>query len=952
MSLIDAAVATAEQHEQFFHEQVEPILIGHCLECHGADRKGELDLRTQATAIEGGESGASITPGNPAESLLYEYVSTGEMPPKQPLSESQIAVLKQWIADGAYFPDEPLSPFAISTDRRAGFDWWSLQPLSEVDPPVSPGMPAAWAENSIDRLVFAKLAEKQLHPSPPADSRTLIRRATYDLIGLPPSPAEIAEFRKACEAETGSPDRVGNRAYEALIGRLLASPRYGEHWGRHWLDVVRFGESTGFERNVIIDNAWPFRDYVIRSWNEDKPFDQFVREHLAADSLAAGDPLTEVATTFLVCGPYDNVGNSDPIQAAQIRANTVDEIIRATGETFLGLTVGCARCHDHKFDPVSQQDYYSLYAIFGGVVHGSRSIASQGQRRDLESRQQPLNQTLERLAEEKQRLEQTLLDHAEQSAADIESAWKRPPVDRKLTVETFEPVEAQYVRLVSEGSETNPRSASGYHIDEFEIWTAGESSRNVALASAGAKAEGHNRVANDFAEAYSAALTIDGRFGARWLAAAPQLTITLSQPEAINRVSFSSDRSGAAVEHHVAGFLSEYRIEVSADGENWTQVANSHDRKPINASHRRRRLIDAVQTEQQRQQLAAFDAEIGKAKAELAILPQLPVWWVGNYQQAKEPFHVFLGGNPQRQGAAVVPASLATLSKAAGSFELADDTPEPQRRQALADWIVSRNNPLTARVIANRLWHYHFGTGIVDTPSDFGYMGGRPTHPELLDWLARQLHAHQWQLKPLHRLIMTSQAYRQASDFRAEASAVDAQARLLWRFPPRRLSADEIRDSLLQIAGCLNLEMGGPGFRLYHYWEDNVATYVPRDQVGPETYRRSVYHQNARAAPVDLMSEFDSPDCAFSAPRRASTTTPLQALTLMNHSFTLDMARVLASRIDQADRNASIRLAYELLFSRLCDDQELAMASQFIEQHGLRAFCRALINTNEFVYID
>ncbi len=944
---------TAEEQAHFFRKHVEPILVGRCLECHGSDRIGEFDLRTQTAAIEeGGESGTCIEPGSPDESLLYEYVSNEQMPPEDPLSADEIATLKRWIADGAFFPSEPLDPFQVTTSRRAGLDWWSLQPLSSAPPPSPKGLPETWSQNPIDRFVYAKLSEKELQQSSPADPRTLIRRITYDITGLPPTPKEVASFLSTCDAETDSPNQVGDQAYEALVNRLLASPRYGEHWGRHWLDVVRFGESRGFERNEIVNNVWPFRDYVIRSLNQDKPFDQMAREHLAGDIVGKGNPEVEIGVAFIVCGPYDDVGNQDVLQIAQIRANTIDEMIRATGETFLGLTIGCARCHDHKFDPVKQQDYYRLYSTFAGVFHGNRVVATEDQRRELAKKKRPLDQTLQKASDQKKKLEATILALGEQSADKIESTWRRPPVDRKLTVENFAPVEARFLRLVSEGIEKNPHATAGYHIDEFEVWTAGESPRNIALASAGSTAEGKSRVPNDFSDAYSASLTIDGQFGARWLAAAPTLTITLPKTEQISRVVFSSDRPGAAGVSEVAGFVCEYRIEISADGENWTKVADSHDRLPLNENHRRRRLAEAVITADQQQQLASLNAKISRTKSELAKLQQLPSWSVGTYRQDNGPFHIFLGGNPQRKGELVTPASLSTLSKTVRPFRLAQDAPESKRRHALANWIVDLDNPLTPRVLANRLWHYHFGTGIVDTPSDFGFMGGRPTHPELLDWLARQIHTDLWRVKPLHKIILMSQTYRQSSDFHDHSASVDQQARFLWRFPPRRLSAEEIRDSMLQVAGKLNFEIGGPGFRLYHYWQDNVATYTPREKVGPETYRRSVYHQNARAAPVDLMAEYDTPDCAFSSPRRTVTTTPLQALTLMNHSFTIDMAETLAKSVKQDDLDATVRQVYLRVFSRPCDEQELASASLFIKEYGLNAFCRALFNANEFVYID
>ena len=643
-------------------------------------------------------------PGDPEGSYLLDLVSpqqTGMRPamPKEgePLSADQIALLRRWIEQGAVWPEG----MVLSEKSRADRQWWSLQPLGAVEPPEPADWVSAWSSHPIDHLIGAKLAEKGLRPNAPADKRSLIRRATYDLTGLPPTPGEVADFL-ADEAP---------QAYERLIDRLLASERYGEQWGRHWLDVVRYGESNGYERNILIDNVWPFRDYVIRSFNEDKPFDRLVLEHLAGDQIGSGDSQVEVGTTFLVCGPYDNVGNQDAVQSAQIRADAVDEIIRATGEAFLGMTTGCARCHDHKFDPIPQRDYYGLYATLCG-----------------------------------------------------RPAWGRA-----------------------------------------------------------------------------------------------------------------------------------------------AQVSGEQS-----------------------------------------------MWWMGQFVAAEGPFHVFLGGDPQRRGETVEPASLSALESACGPYRLAIETPEGQRRLAFAKWIVQADNPLTPRVLANRLWHYHFGTGIVDTPNDFGFMGGRPTHPELLDWLARRIPENGWRLKALHKLIMTSQTYRQSSEYRPEAATLDADSRLLWRFPPRRLAAEEIRDTLLFIAGKLDLRMGGPGFQLYRYVQDNVATYTPLDEYGPETYRRTVYHQKARASLVDLVSDFDGPDCAFSAPRRAVTTTPLQALTMMNHRFTTDIASALADRLKCEagdDPACQIRRAFEWAYGRPAADDEIVPCLELARSHGLDAFCRALLNTSELIYL-
>jgi len=926
-----------------FAAEVAPILAGACLNCHDAEnRKGGISLATPDDLVDL----AYIAPGKPDESDLIALVTTqpGEDRPQMPLKgdpldKAQVETLRRWIATGAAWPE------GLELQPSAEARWWSLRPLADAEPPEVPDAWAAWSDNPIDRFILARLDENDLEPSPPADKRTLIRRLSYDLTGLPPTPEAVERF-----LADDRPD-----AYERLVDRLLASPRYGEQWGRHWLDVVRFGESNGFERNVIINNLWPFRDYVIQSFNADKPFDRLIREHLAGDALAPGDPGVAIGTAFLVCGPYDNVGNQDPVQAAQIRANTIDEMVRATSEAFLGLTVGCARCHDHKFDPIPQEDYYGLYATFAGVRHGSRVIADAERRQRDRALREPLEQQKRRIETERQALTTAVRERAAQNASQYGQKWTRPPVDRTGTEERFEPIVARRVRLVIEGLDVDPNRAHGCRIEEFEVWTAGDSPRNVALAKNGGSADGPSRVAEDFADAYSADLTIDGRFGARWIAGGTTLTLTFAQPERIERVWFSSDKAGNAGAHPVATFLSDYRIEVSEDGETWATVADSSDRQPVNDAHRAKRLFDREITEEERSRLAELDRELGRINRELAQIKPPPSWWAGTFHDAPGPFHVFKGGDPQKPGDEVKPSSLSALEGVAPGYDLESDASEQARRLALADWIASDANPLTARVLANRLWHSHFGTGIVATPSDFGAMGAEPTHPALLDWLAGQVIDQDWRLKPIHRLIVTSKTYQQSSAFRPEAAAIDKDARLLWRSPPRRLTGEQIRDTLLSLAGRLQDRMGGPGFRLYRYLEDNVATYVPLDRPGPETDRRAVYHQNARAMRVDLLTDFDCPDPAFAAPRRSVTTTPLQALTMLNHAFTLDMSEAFAERLEREvgeDPDAQIRRAFRLAYGRAPDEPEFASARALVERHGLAALGRALFNTNELIVID
>jgi mono/diheme cytochrome c family protein len=947
LAVIDPAKLPAPANRAVdFVDDVQPILQRHCFECHGPDKhKSGFRLDQVAFALKGGDNGVDILPGKSAESPLIHFVARlvpdMEMPPKgAPLSPEEIGILRAWIDQGAKWPaarsgaqgDDPL-------------EWWSLRPLMHMPPPAPDSIPAAWSENPIDRFIFAKLAEKGLRPSPAADRATLIRRATYDLLGLPPAPEEVDAF-----VNDAQPD-----AYERLVDRLLASPHYGEQWGRHWLDVIRFGESRGFERNEIINSAWPFRDYVIRSLNDDKPFDRFIVEHLAGDVVGRGDPDVEIGTAFLVAGPYDDVGNQDAVQAQIIRANTVDEIITAASGAFLGLTVNCARCHNHKFDPITAEDYYRFYAIFAGVHHGERTLATVEQRTQREAQLKPLQERRDGAQKALKDFETSVLQRGK-TPTEPPPEFKLPPTNPHLTEDCFEPVDVRMVRLDIFSNNRDPRGAGAVHIDEFEVWTAEPTPRNVALAAAGGKAIGPSRRPDDFADAYAPDLVNDGQYGARWIVDGPaQLTVTFASPERIDRITFSADRlktlpadSGEIV------FVGEYRIEASLDGEHWKIIADSRQRPPLTQAFARERLLQNTMTPDDREEHASLQLTLDEVNTAISRVPSLPVVWAGQFDQPKNPVCIMKGGDPTRQGAEVQPGSLSALSRITAKFELPNTSSESDRRLALARWMVQEDNPLTARVLGDRVWQYHFGVGIVDTPSDFGKLGGWPTHPELLDWLAERVHTHGWRLKPLHREMMLSQTYRQSTAWREQCAKVDGDSRLLWRFPPRRLSAEEIRDTMLMTAGVLDTRMGGPGFKLYRYLQDNVATYIPLDAPGPETYRRAVYHHNARACRLDLITEFDGPDCAFATPRRSATTSPLQALTLLNHRFTLDMARALAHRLESeaGDVTNQVRRGFVLVNGRLPSDALITESVRFVEANGRPAFCRALYNGNGMVYLE
>ncbi len=921
----------------FFEQKVRPVLVQHCYSCHsqGADKlKGNLYLDSKAGWAKGGDSGEPvIVPGMPNQSLLIRYVQHLEpgleMPPgNAKLPDEVIADLVTWVEMGAPDPREGMKLDVKRSDKT----WWSLQPIAQE-----------FEYHSIDGFITAELSKTNLAINPPADPRSLIRRMTYDMIGLPPSMEEVDAFVRAYETQA-------QQAVESLVDRLLASPHYGEHWGRHWLDVIRFGESNGFERNFLIDDLWPLRDYVIRSLNEDKPFNQFIVEHLAGDVIGKDQPEVEIGSAFLVAGPFDDVGNQDIAAKKNIRAATLDEVITTTSGAFLGLTVNCARCHNHKFDPIPTEDYYRLRAAFEGVKHGRRTIATAEQQKAFSATIPPLNAEKERLSAERSQLDNAITARA-QIAYNAQPPT-RPKVDPLLTEETFEPVEARYVKLVILASTSSPSNGYSARLTEFEVWTDSSEPQNVALAKSGAKAEGaRSMIAEDFPEAYGPQFCIDGQFGEQWFVGAPsELTITLPASQKIRRIVFSNANGRGPNDTAQGAAPCEYEIQVSSDGEVWKTVASGTDREPWTPAHGIERARRTVITPEERQQLAALDQQLSQLQARINNVPALPQVWAGNFSEPTEPTFVHKGGDPLKPGDSVVPASLNVLDQATPTYALPGNAPEGERRLALAKWITRNDNPLTPRVLANRVWQYHFGVGLVDTPSDFGFLGSKPTHPQLLDYLASRLIANDWKIKPLHREILLSKTYLQSTAYRVEAAQQDRESRLLWRFPPRRLSAEELRDTLLMVSGKLQLkEMGGPGFRLYKYSQNNVSTYFPLETHGPDTYRRAVYHQNARASIVDILSDFDLPDIAFAAPKRANTTTPLQALTLLNHSFTFDMARALASRIDHGD---AVGNAYALVLQRPPTETERFAALRLIERYGLNAFCRALLNSNELLYLD
>jgi hypothetical protein len=872
--------------------------------------------------LRGGKTGPAVVPGKAAGSLLFQRVRDQEMPPNgKPLTGPEVQLLRGWVEAGARWEGPPLSRPG-SEELRAGPDWWSLQPIER---PRVPGVPAgAPVRNPIDAFVLARLHQRHLGPAEEADRRTYIRRVTVDLIGLLPAPDQVEAF-----VNDNAPD-----AYERLVDRLLASPHYGERWGRHWLDVVRFAESSGYENNKPRENAWPYREYVIRSFNEDKPYDRFVREQLAGDAVANGDPLVDAATGFLVAGPTDLNVTQIPAARLQQRMNDLDDMLSTAGSAFLGLTINCARCHDHKFDPITQKDYYGLQAVLTGVRHDERpwrDRAFESRRREEETIRAELS-TLYRK-----------IDGREPPAGDRGSPPRRPAVNARRNVERFAPVRAKYVRMVISATVGGDNPG----LDEFEVYSAGPLTRNLALASAGAKETASSRMGERTRIKY----LNDGRYGdgRSWASGSPGkgwVMIELPQSATVERVVWGRDREGKRVNR----LASDYAIEVSTDGKVWKAVAGSWDRLPARKPGSGPAPARPADAETAKPAVKEGLEQVDRLGKRLEEVMEGPTVYAGTFK-LPGPTYVLKTGDPTLPGEQVGPSAIRILGR-----PLAADsrTPEQQRRLALADWLTDEHNPLPDRVVVNRIWHYHFGQGLVRTPSDFGFNGDRPSHPELLDWLATEFRANGRRFKPLHRLVALSGTYRQASRADPRAQAVDTDCRLLWRYPPRRMEAEAIRDCLLQVSGSLDRRMGGPGYHLWQYGQTAVVQYTPREKLEPDAFRRMVYQFMPRIHRDGTFGAFDCPDASLPAPRRTVSTTALQALNLLNSPFVLEQSERLAQRLAReagGDPTGQVRRGFALAFGRGPTPVERNASVTLVRTHGLTVFCRTLFNSNEFVYV-
>jgi hypothetical protein len=779
--LLLTAPLAAQSAEELFHSKILPVLERDCQGCHGgAQTLSKLDVRRREGLLQGGMRGPAIVPGKSGESLLLRVLRGGDnlqMPPGDAgkrLPDETIAAFRVWIDAGAPWP-------GTAAQRNWGYqdeDLWAFRPLRPLD-----------RSKTIDDFVGARLAERGIKPVSKADRRTLIRRATIDLTGLPPTPEEVDAFLR---------DRGAN-AFEKLVDRLLASPRYGERWGRHWLDVVRYADSNGYSNDFERPNAWRYRDYVIRSYNRDKPYDRFIREQIAGDELDAGNPEALIATGFLRAGPWEHTGMS---VEAVTRQMFLDDVTHATATVFLGLTLGCARCHDHKFDPISTGDYYRMQAIF----------------------------------------------------ATTEFARPELPF---LAAENTSDVGAGKARLGEMMKRTRART------EEYRTLAV------EALLKKHGVARAEDLPKGEIQRAVNAAAGLD--------------------PEKYE----------------------EYKLF--------------------------QKHMQLYQESLDRYEPKAFAVSSGPLDGAADSGPNLRPPRRADYKPPQ--IHILPGGNIQSPAEPVEPGLLPALEKY-GKY------PAPEvpggvagRRSALAKWIAHRDNPLTARVMVNRIWQSHFGRGIAADANNFGKMGRKPTHPELLDWLAAQFIERGWSVKAMHRLIMLSEAYQRGPAPRGGADG--AEPELLSYYPPRRLEAEALRDGILAVAGELSLEAGGPG--VFPQISEDVAR-QPQHRMGSlapayhpsplkrERNRRTIYTFQQRSQGDPMIELFNGPSPDFSCERREASTLPTQALTLFNSQFAHDMALALAARVEgQASAgDARIERAFRLVFGRLPDAKEKLLAREHL----------------------
>ncbi|HLN32506.1 MAG TPA: PSD1 and planctomycete cytochrome C domain-containing protein [Gemmataceae bacterium] len=972
-----------------FDHDIQPILV-RCVQCHGPGKaKAGLRLndRNGATAVL--DSGnRAIVPGHPEQSELLRRVSSSDvaerMPPKgKPLTAGEIELLRRWITGGADWPAH-----------------WAYRPL--VKPPTPrPATPAfaLWARTPIDCFILEKLAEHGLAPTPEAEKRTLLRRVYLDLIGLPPTPEAIAAF-----LADASPD-----AYERVVDCLLASPHFGERYARHWMDIVHFAETHGHDQDRPRDNAWPYRDYLIHAFNADMPYARFVREQVAGDVLFPADPGAIVATGFLAAGPWDESSlrdiREDSIDREIGRNLDRDDIVTTVMNTFVSTTVHCARCHDHKFDPIRQEEYYSLQAVFAGIDKANRPydldprVADRRRQltehkarlfalRSAPESNAPSGKPDERLDAAVQAevaaweksvaataglwhvLEPTQCSSAQgatltrQPDGSILSSGKRPERDTYTVVAHTDLQGITGIRLEVLTDASLPHHGPGrqdngnLHLNEFAATAAPRDNPAAAKPLAWQSAR------SDFdQEGWAIGSAIDGNPATAWgiypnvgkpHRAVFMLREPLSYRGSVLTFKLQQTHGGG----HLIG-----RLRLSITTAPQPAVAEALPAAIAAILN----VPFSGRTDRQRADLGGYYLE-QKIERELAGLPAQHLVYCGtrtfapdvSFAPAKAPraIHLLKRGDVRTPGPLVQPGTLSCLPSLAHSFSLSDPSDEGSRRAALASWLVDPRNGLFWRSIVNRLWQYHFGRGLVDTPNDFGRMGTTPSHPELLDWLALALQENGGSLKQLQRMIVTSAVYRQSCKHNPAFAEIDADNRYLWRMNRHRLDAESIHDAVLQISGKLDVAMGGPSVKQFIQTPGVHVTpnvdYVNFDPDDRAQYRRSIYRFIFRTLPDPFMESLDCPDGSQLAPVRGASITALQALSMLNDKVIVRQSEHIAARAaaQTPDREKEVTLLYQWILGREPTAKEIQAVSGYARQHGLANACRVLLNSNEFVFVD
>jgi hypothetical protein len=983
-----------------FVREVRPIFEKHCYECHGAQKqKSGFRLDVKQEAFTSGDGHApNLLAGKSTESPLYRFISGMDeklqMPPKAKgtsLNEVEIATIKQWLDEGAAWPD------GIDTAKvEDRMDWWAFKPLASPGVPRwNAAAPSSTSRNEIDAFIQARLREYHTTPAPEADARTLIRRLSYDLIGLPPAPEEVEAF----EREQSSPDAAEREgSYKALVDRLLSSPRHGERWARHWLDLAHYGETHGYDKDKLRLNAWPYRDYVIRAFNEDRPYARFVQEQIAGDVLYPGTVDGIVALGFIAAGPWDLIGHMEvpesKIDGKIARHLDRDDMVQNTMGAFTSLTVGCAQCHHHKFDPITQEDYYALQAVFAALDRTDRKYfpsveltnrfhVLENQQRDLTAKQKTLEEKLRMLGGEalakldgriedarkrgKGNLRAEFGYHSALSPAQDALKWVQVDLGHSAVLDKvvlrpcyddFNGIGAGFgfpLRYRVEASDDPNFRENVFRIssrEEKDQLSPG--THPVTIPANGATAR-YLRVT---------ATKLAPRKGDYMLALAEVQVLDATGKNVAAGAAVTALDSIEAPPRWRKSNLVDAISPIADDSGALTALQAE-----------RKALIATLGDEALHRELAQLKHNLDETTKALAAFPKPDVVYAGTIHHGTgafagtganggkpRPIHLLKRGDVTTPAHEVGPGSITAISRFSltGRFQLPDAYDEGARRAALANWITARDNPLIWRSIVNRVWQHHFGRALVDTPNDFGRMGAKPTHPELLDWLAVTFRDDmQGSLKQLHKLIVMSHTYRQSSESphaRVMASQ-DGDNQLLWRQNRRKLDAECVRDTVLAISGKLDLTMGGPSFQDFVIEKPQHSPhyeYHLHDPNDPKSHRRSIYRFIVRSQQQPFMTTLDCADPSMRVDKRNESISPLQALVLLNNGLTVAMAEHFANRIrsEATGLEAEVQRAVALALERPPSPEEIQTLMPYAREHGLANLCRLLMNLNEFHFVD